>query len=184
MQFEETLISTDGDMSTTATADVTLTEPQANHFGNLQQCPNFGTGNQLVQFTYPVTENEGDLPYITHVFSLSGNDSLNSGKIYNSICGLESLSMSSSFGIAQFPVKGISAASASPYLNNVCTWVETCTTTNNLVGLNALAPATQNELGLNKELLCEERNGLKRKVDYCREKQNQLVNHCKKVRLW
>lgn len=41
------------------------------------------------------------------------------------------------------------------------------------------------ELRWKRKMLCEETNRLKRKVDYmyCQEKQKQLVNRCKKVRL-
>ena len=39
------------------------------------------------------------------------------------------------------------------------------------------------ELQQKKELFLEEIKRLKRKTDYCQEKQNQLVNHFKKVRM-
>lgn len=232
-------------MSTT-TRDVDIVEPQTSHSSNLELCSNFGTGNPFHQFIVPVIEKESDLPYITEVFSLCCKESLESGKRCDSICKLESLNVRpSNFKIVESSAK-VSPTIASPALNNLCTWVETCMNANNLFGLDALTLAKQNEVGValtqyshklseleetlpkmdqiieeaeavidqkmarvnvlekelslvkrdafakmksmeelrwKKELLCEETKRLKRKVDYCQEKQNQFVSHCKKVRL-
>ncbi|KAL9981685.1 hypothetical protein ACROYT_G010425 [Oculina patagonica] len=225
IQSEKALISNSG--------VVDIMEPaQTSHSSNLEGSLDFGTGNPFPQCTFPVIENEGDLPYITQVFSLCGNESSASGRGVDSSSKLESLTMPSNVEIVE------SCGSAGPGSNNM--------NTDNSFGLNALALVRQNAVGLaltqysdklseleeslpkldqiireaeavlcqkiarvnilkkeldlekrgalakmksieelnwKKELLREETKRLKRKVDFCQEKQNQLVILCKKGRL-
>ncbi|KAL9981714.1 hypothetical protein ACROYT_G010456 [Oculina patagonica] len=230
-QFEETLFSNNGEVSASA-VDINVIEPQTSHSSNLEVCSDVGTGNPFPQCSLPVIETEGDLPYITQVFSLCGNESSASGRGVDSSSKLESLTMPSNDEIVE------SCESASPGSNNM--------NTDNSFGLNALALVRQNAVGLaltkysdnlseleeslpkldqiireaeavlyqkiarvnilekeldlekrgalakmksieelnwKKELLHEEAKRLKRKVDFCQEKQNQLVILCKKGRL-
>ena len=70
-------MSNDGEvMPRTAVGD----EPQADQSSNLQECPHLTTGSPFPQFSLPVFENEGDLPYITEVFSLGCKEISETGK--------------------------------------------------------------------------------------------------------
>ena len=256
-QYEETLISNDGEVSTTA-VDVNVTESQMHLSSNLEVFPSdLGTGNPFPQCALPVIETEGDLPYITQVFSLCCKETLESSRIYDPITNLKSLTMPSNDEFVESHVE-INPTSPSPRLENMNTKnsyaeVNLASTTpglnnmntDNSFGLDALALVRQNmvgvalnqysdklaeleetlpkldqiiqeaeavidqkmtrvtilekELGLvkrttlaklksieelrwKKELVHEEMKRLKRKVDFCQEKQNQFENHCKKGR--
>ncbi|KAL9981718.1 hypothetical protein ACROYT_G010460 [Oculina patagonica] len=146
MQFDKTLISNNGKVLTTA-VDVDDMEPQTNQSSNLKGCPDLGTGNPFPQCTLPVNENEGVLPYITQVFSLSCKEGSESSRRSDPISHLQSLTMLSNFEFVKSPV-GVSPTSANPGLNNACTWVETHMNANKMFGLDAIAPAMQNGVSM------------------------------------
>lgn len=145
-QFEETLLSNDGGVSTNV-VDVDIRVPQTSHFSNPEEFPDIDTGNLFPHFTVPVIGNQSDLPYITEVFSLCSKESLTSCKVSDSSSMLEGLIMPSSVEIVESSA-GVSSASDNPSLNNVSASVETCINVDNSFGLGALGLKSSNVLGM------------------------------------